>query len=120
MKKSWEDLPLTEWVKDAVLSMGLASPTLVQASTIPLFINKDVVVEAVTGSGKTFTINGSPNNPGLVPRGIAELFQIVDRDSGKYSTSISVYMLELYQDDLADLLLPAGRAQSKVSHLAES
>lgn len=28
------------------------------------------------------------------------------RDSGKYTFSVACYMLELYQDDLADLLLP--------------
>ena len=28
------------------------------------------------------------------------------RDSGKYTFSVCCYMLELYQDDLADLLLP--------------
>ena len=59
-----------------------------------------------TGSGKTHTIYGTPEMPGLTPRGITELFNILDRDSGKYTFSVSVYMLELYQDDLADLLLP--------------
>ena len=44
-----------------------------------------------------------------MPRAIKELFTVVDRDSGKYATSISVYMLELYQDDLADLLLPPDK-----------
>ena len=36
----------SEWVLDALSSMGLKRPTPVQASTIPLFMgNKDVVVE---------------------------------------------------------------------------
>ena len=48
---------------------------------------------------------------GLTPRGITELFNILDRDSGKYTFSVSCYMLELYQDDLADLLLPAAQKQ---------
>ena len=50
-----------------------------------------------TGSGKTFTIYGNPADPGLTPRGISELFRIIDRDSGKYTFSVSCYMLELYQ-----------------------
>lgn len=37
-----------------------------------------------TGSGKTFTIYGAPNEPGLTPRGVGELFRIINRDSGKY------------------------------------
>lgn len=50
-----------------------------------------------TGSGKTFTIYGNERDPGLTPRGVSELFKIINRDGGKYTFSISVYMLELYQ-----------------------
>lgn len=57
-----------------------------------------------TGSGKTFTIYGSESLPGLTPRGVTELYKVMDRDSGKCSFRISCYMLELYCDDLADLL----------------
>jgi hypothetical protein len=59
-----------------------------------------------TGSGKTFTIYGTEREPGLTPRGVGELFRVIERDSGKYTFSVSCYMLELYQDTLADLLLP--------------
>ena len=54
--RAWETLTpsLSEWILDAVSSMGFSRMTPVQASTIPLFMGyKDVVVEAVTGSGKT-------------------------------------------------------------------
>lgn len=57
-----------------------------------------------TGSGKTFTIYGSDTNPGITPRAITELFDILDRDSGKSSFKVEVFMLELYCDDLQDLL----------------
>ncbi|KAL5511616.1 SPB4 [Sanghuangporus vaninii] len=54
----WSSLPtpLTPWVLDVINSLGYAQMTPVQASTIPLFMrHKDVVVEAVTGSGKTLS-----------------------------------------------------------------
>jgi len=54
--RAWDALTpaLSEWILEAISSMGFARMTPVQASTIPLFVgNKDVVVEAVTGSGKT-------------------------------------------------------------------
>lgn len=57
MSKEWSELspPLTNWLNDAISSFGFTEMTPVQASVIPLFRgNKDVVVEAVTGSGKTF------------------------------------------------------------------
>eukprot|EP00204_Picochlorum_oklahomense_P000034 CAMPEP_0118798274 /NCGR_PEP_ID=MMETSP1161-20130426/689_1 /TAXON_ID=249345 /ORGANISM="Picochlorum oklahomensis, Strain CCMP2329" /LENGTH=1157 /DNA_ID=CAMNT_0006725649 /DNA_START=176 /DNA_END=3649 /DNA_ORIENTATION=+ len=57
-----------------------------------------------TGSGKTFTIYGSDELPGLTPRGVTELFDILERQSGKTSSKVQVSMLELYIDDLQDLL----------------
>ncbi|KAL4737344.1 P-loop containing nucleoside triphosphate hydrolase protein [Aspergillus similis] len=56
--RAWDAVnpPLSEWVLDAVSSMGFTRMTPVQASAIPLFMaHKDVVVEAVTGSGKTLS-----------------------------------------------------------------
>lgn len=66
-----------------------------------------------TGSGKTFTVYGSERSPGLTPRGVVELFRIINRDSGKFTFSISLYMLELYQDTLMDLLLPPTPKSNK-------
>ncbi|KAJ5925687.1 hypothetical protein N7454_008326 [Penicillium verhagenii] len=56
--RSWDGLnpKLSEWALEAVSSMGFTRMTPVQASAIPLFMaHKDVVVEAVTGSGKTLS-----------------------------------------------------------------
>ncbi|ANB14128.1 Spb4p [Sugiyamaella lignohabitans] len=56
--RKWVDLDpqLTPWVLEAVHNLGFTQMTPVQASVIPLFsANKDVVVEAVTGSGKTLS-----------------------------------------------------------------
>lgn len=56
--RAWDGLEpsLSEWTLDAVGSMGFTRMTPVQASAIPLFMqHKDVVVEAVTGSGKTLS-----------------------------------------------------------------
>jgi hypothetical protein len=62
-----------------------------------------------TGSGKTFTIYGTDSDPGLTPRGISELFRVVESNYSKYSFSIKLYMLELYQDTLMDLLVPTKK-----------
>ncbi|KAG9692592.1 ATP-dependent rRNA helicase SPB4, partial [Aureobasidium melanogenum] len=56
--RAWDGLTpaLSDWMLDAISSMGFQRMTPVQASTIPLFMgHKDVVVEAVTGSGKTLS-----------------------------------------------------------------
>lgn len=70
-----------------------------------------------TGSGKTFTIYGSDSDPGLTPRGITELFRIVEANYSKYSFSIKLYMLELYQDTLMDLLVADKAKDGKAPRL---
>ncbi|CAD7697902.1 unnamed protein product [Ostreobium quekettii] len=57
-----------------------------------------------TGSGKTHTIYGDAEHPGLTPRGIRQLFAVLERDSGKFTSSVTCYMLEIYQDAMVDLL----------------
>ncbi|KAH8803119.1 ATP-dependent rRNA helicase spb4 [Xylogone sp. PMI_703] len=56
--RAWDTInpPLSETTLTALKAMGFERMTPVQASCIPLFMgNKDVVVEAVTGSGKTMS-----------------------------------------------------------------
>lgn len=54
----WDTLQplLHPWLYEALVSLEYPAMTPVQASTIPLFSrNKDVIVESVTGSGKTLS-----------------------------------------------------------------
>eukprot|EP00850_Spirogloea_muscicola_P016207 SM000130S27094 [mRNA] locus=s130:100733:108576:+ [translate_table: standard] len=67
-----------------------------------------------TGSGKTYTIYGTPENPGLTPRAMHELYHCLERDGSKYAYELKVYMLELYQDNLQDLLLPKNAKKLKL------
>ncbi|XP_020590993.1 kinesin-like protein KIN-14I isoform X2 [Phalaenopsis equestris] len=67
------------------------------------------------GSGKTFTIYGSDNHPGLIPRASAEFFQIMELSRSKFSFSLKVYMAELYQETLVDLLLPRNAKRLKLN-----
>ncbi|KAF2314584.1 hypothetical protein GH714_027774 [Hevea brasiliensis] len=57
-----------------------------------------------TGTGKTFTMEGKPNAPGVVPRTFQALFkQAVDSN---HSFLIRFSMLEIYMGNLKDLLVP--------------
>lgn len=60
-----------------------------------------------TGSGKTFTIQGNEQNPGLTPRAIVGMFDIV-REMSNFRVKLKCYMVELYLNNLRDLLLPPG------------
>eukprot|EP00427_Karlodinium_veneficum_P054539 CAMPEP_0169423816 /NCGR_PEP_ID=MMETSP1017-20121227/67701_1 /TAXON_ID=342587 /ORGANISM="Karlodinium micrum, Strain CCMP2283" /LENGTH=772 /DNA_ID=CAMNT_0009533543 /DNA_START=103 /DNA_END=2419 /DNA_ORIENTATION=+ len=57
-----------------------------------------------TGAGKTFTMYGAPGQEGTAPRTIQELFRITERDGGRFNFTIMASMLELYRNDLVDLL----------------
>merc|ERR550534_1551315 len=68
--------------------------------------NVTVFAYGQTGAGKTHTMYGNPDMPGLVPRTTAEIFRLVDRDRSKADLTVKMYMVELYCNDLVDLLRP--------------
>lgn len=59
-----------------------------------------------TGSGKTFTMTGIPGNPGVTPRAMDELFDVLKHLPNHYRWEVTCYMVELYLDNLVDLFLP--------------
>merc|ERR1719453_3040230 len=68
-----------------------------------------------TGAGKTYTMGGSSDNPGVSRRTINEIYRVTEANSGRYEFTILGSMLELYRQDLMDLLEVAksGRANAK-------
>jgi len=57
-----------------------------------------------TSAGKTYTTFGTPGQPGLAPRIAEEIFRTAKCDAGRISYSVFTSMLELYRNDLIDLL----------------
>lgn len=57
-----------------------------------------------TGTGKTFTMDGTNNQAGIIPRAIEELFRQASLDNSSITFSMS--MLEVYMGNLRDLLAP--------------
>ncbi|XP_042377963.1 kinesin-like protein KIN-14E isoform X2 [Zingiber officinale] len=57
-----------------------------------------------TGTGKTFTMEGSENNRGVNYRTLEELFKIAVERKETISYSISVSVLEVYNEQIRDLL----------------
>ncbi|KAM7273768.1 hypothetical protein ACFE04_028432 [Oxalis oulophora] len=69
-----------------------------------------------TGTGKTFTMDGANNQPGIIPRALEELFSQASLDMSS-SISFSMSMLEVYMGNLRDLLVskPAARSYEPVT-----
>ncbi|XP_045815354.1 kinesin-like protein KIN-14U [Trifolium pratense] len=58
-----------------------------------------------TGTGKTFTMDGTNEQPGIIPRALEELFRQASMD-GSSSFTFSMSMLEVYMGSVRDLLAP--------------
>ncbi|XP_060137657.1 kinesin-like protein KIF22 isoform X3 [Zootoca vivipara] len=72
--------------------------------------NASILAYGPTGAGKTHTMLGSPEQPGVIPRAVQNLLQMTRDASGderKYSVSMSY--LEIYQEKVLDLLEPSLR-----------
>ncbi|XP_057492870.1 kinesin-like protein KIN-14R [Actinidia eriantha] len=57
-----------------------------------------------TGTGKTFTMEGTEQNRGVNYRTLEELFKIAKERSETFTYSISVSVLEVYNEQIRDLL----------------
>ncbi|KAL9248050.1 hypothetical protein vseg_021413 [Gypsophila vaccaria] len=67
--------------------------------------NVCVLAYGQTGTGKTFTMEGTVDQPGIVPRALKELFRQASLETTS-SITFSMSMLEVYMGNLKDLLAP--------------
>ncbi|CAH8359796.1 unnamed protein product [Eruca vesicaria subsp. sativa] len=65
--------------------------------------NVCVLAYGQTGTGKTFTMDGTNEQPGLAPRAIKELFNEASMDH-THLVTFTMSMLEIYMGNLKDLL----------------
>ena len=65
-----------------------------------------------TGSGKTFTMTGSPELPGLTPRVIQEMFTLISKLKN-CEVTVSTYFVELYNENLQDLYFMLDNPRAK-------
>jgi len=69
-----------------------------------------------TGAGKTYTMTGKEGDLGVSPRTINELFDLCDKEKTRYNFTIMGSMVELYKQDLVDLL-SKGTAKTAQLHV---
>lgn len=66
--------------------------------------NVTIFAYGQTGAGKTHTMFGSDEAPGVVPRATAELFRLLSGFGSARSSTVRCSMFELYRDELVDLI----------------
>ncbi|KAI4373494.1 hypothetical protein MLD38_011615 [Melastoma candidum] len=67
-----------------------------------------------TGTGKTYTMEGGsrkkngefPVDTGVIPRAVRQIFDILEAQNAEYSMKVT--FLELYNEEITDLLAPEG------------
>eukprot|EP00434_Breviolum_minutum_P015148 symbB.v1.2.013360.t1/scaffold942.1/size149982/11 len=64
--------------------------------------NVTIFAYGQTGAGKTHTMYGTFDHPGLAPRAIDSLFHLIHREEnqGRKTFTVKAYMIELYKQDI--------------------
>ncbi|GHJ84381.1 hypothetical protein NliqN6_0783 [Naganishia liquefaciens] len=76
-------------------------------------INTTVFAYGVTGSGKTWTMQGSPEDPGVIPRVVQSIFAKKDA-LPNVALKVSFSYCEVLMEDLYDLLGPRNSTVKKL------
>ena len=61
-----------------------------------------------TTSGKTFTMLGTPNNPGVLPCSIRDVFSYLKKDESIIDYKVYCSYIEIYNENVHDLLTNAS------------
>ncbi|KAL4775601.1 P-loop containing nucleoside triphosphate hydrolase protein [Aspergillus nidulans var. acristatus] len=70
--------------------------------------NATVFAYGATGCGKTHTITGTPQQPGIIFLTMQELFERIEERKSEKHTELSLSFLEIYNETIRDLLVPGG------------
>lgn len=73
--------------------------------------NATVFAYGATGCGKTHTITGTSQQPGIIFLTMQELFEKISERSDEKQTEITLSYLEIYNETIRDLLVPGGSKQ---------
>ncbi|KAL1901026.1 tubulin-dependent ATPase kip3 [Sporothrix stenoceras] len=73
--------------------------------------NATVFAYGATGCGKTHTITGTAQQPGIIFMTMQELFEKINERSDEKVTELSLSYLEIYNETIRDLLVPGGSKQ---------
>lgn len=70
--------------------------------------NATVFAYGATGCGKTHTITGTAQQPGIIFLTMQELFERIADRSDEKATEVTLSYLEIYNETIRDLLVPGG------------
>ncbi|KAL4348245.1 hypothetical protein GQ457_17G002330 [Hibiscus cannabinus] len=106
--------PATAYAFDRVFGPHAATQEVYEVAAKPVVqaamegVNGTVFAYGVTSSGKTHTMHGDQNAPGIIPLAIKDVFSIIQDTPGQ-EFLLRVSYLEIYNEVINDLLDPTGQ-----------
>ncbi|KAK7404406.1 hypothetical protein VNO78_05282 [Psophocarpus tetragonolobus] len=106
--------PATAYAFDRVFGPHTNSDEVYEVAAKPVVkaamegVNGTVFAYGVTSSGKTHTMHGDQNSPGIIPLAIKDVFSIIQDTPGR-EFLLRVSYLEIYNEVINDLLDPTGQ-----------
>ncbi|KAF8406494.1 hypothetical protein HHK36_008583 [Tetracentron sinense] len=106
--------PATAYAFDRVFGPSTTSKAVYDVAARPVVkttmegVNGTVFAYGVTSSGKTHTMHGDQNSPGIIPLAIKDVFSIIQDTPGR-EFLLRVSYLEIYNEVINDLLDPTGQ-----------
>ncbi|GAB2267664.1 Kinesin-like protein KIN-7D, mitochondrial [Dionaea muscipula] len=106
--------PATAYAFDKVFGPNAMSDEVYEVAARPVVkaamegVNGTVFAYGVTSSGKTHTMHGDHNSPGIIPLAIKDVFSIIQETPGR-EFLLRVSYLEIYNEVINDLLDPTGQ-----------
>ncbi|KAI4300063.1 hypothetical protein L6164_033480 [Bauhinia variegata] len=106
--------PATAYAFDKVFGPHTTSDEVYEVAAKPVVkaamdgVNGTVFAYGVTSSGKTHTMHGDQNSPGIIPLAIKDVFSIIQDTPGR-EFLLRVSYLEIYNEVINDLLDPTGQ-----------
>ncbi|KAK4437724.1 Kinesin-like protein KIN-7D, mitochondrial [Sesamum alatum] len=106
--------PMTAYAFDRVFGPNTITEEVYEVAARPVVkaamegINGTVFAYGVTSSGKTHTMHGDQNTPGIIPLAIKDVFSMIQDTPGR-EFLLRVSYLEIYNEVINDLLDPTGQ-----------
>ncbi|CCK68501.1 tubulin-dependent ATPase KIP3 KNAG_0B00520 [Huiozyma naganishii CBS 8797] len=110
----------TKFVFDKLFDTDVSQEDVYRGTTSTLLdsvldgFNGTVFAYGATGCGKTYTVSGTRENPGIIFRTMEELFVKMDALAGTKDFELTVSFLEIYNETIHDLLSPDTPPQKLV------
>ncbi|CAI4061492.1 hypothetical protein SKDZ_07G0510 [Saccharomyces kudriavzevii ZP591] len=101
-----------KFVFDKLFDENSSQARVYKETTSPLLdsvldgFNSTVFAYGATGCGKTYTVSGTPSQPGIIFLAMEELFNKISDLKDEKNFEISLSYLEIYNERISDLLRP--------------